>query len=185
MPVCVPYSSDVQEVSRGFDADADTVPQSRRFARQVLTDWGRVECEWVVLQLLSELVTNAVIHARTSYTVTISDDGEHLRLGVRDSSARVVIPRQYDGTATTGRGLMLVAQMSQRWGVDHDPEGKTVWAQIDPAASEVGVNLDAEQLLSAFDDEPNIPATRPAVIGRVTPAPSDDGRQQGSRDRAA
>jgi len=137
------------------------VPQARRFARELLASWELDECEWVLLQLLSELATNAVIHARTAYTVSITDDGARTRLSVRDASPRTVVPRQYGADSTTGRGLQLVAQMSRAWGVEEHPDGKTVWVEIDPSPAQDVAEADVDELLNAFADGDGIVPAAP------------------------
>jgi anti-sigma regulatory factor (Ser/Thr protein kinase) len=91
--------------------------------------------------LLSELVTNAVRHARVSpgreietvFTVT----PEMLRVEVSDASNEVPKLRHPDEDEDEGRGLLLVASLSTRWGVnprkvnDQYAIGKTVWFEID------------------------------------------------------
>lgn len=158
----------MREASRGFEGGAESVPQARQFAREVLARWQLGDAEWVLVQLLSELATNAVIHARTRYIVAIAHDDTSMRLSVRDTSPRTVVPRQYGADSTTGRGLQLVAQMSRAWGVDVFPDGKSVWVEIDPSSTPGAVGLDVDELLSAFDDDglPDLPA-HPGHRGRA------------------
>jgi len=143
----------VRQESRSFGTGTQTVPEARRFARNVLTSWNRGGCEWILLQLVSELVTNAVIHARTQYVVTIKDDGETLLVEVADHSPRPATPRQYDGTATTGRGLRLVDRLSQSWGSEVAADGKTVWARVDASPGGDTADADIDALLDTFDDD--------------------------------
>ncbi|MBH5337670.1 ATP-binding protein [Streptomyces pactum] len=82
--------------------------------------------------IVSELVTNAVRHARrASLRVVIDRPGAtRLRIGVVDfSRARPVLgapgPRDEDG-----RGLALVAELAAEWGTDALPWGKRVWAEL-------------------------------------------------------
>lgn len=58
-----------------------------------------------------------------------------------------------DTTAVTGRGLLLVSAVSDRWGVDPDGEGKTVWFELDLRPSSAEPDLDVEALLAAWGDE--------------------------------
>ena len=82
------------------------------------------------LLLVSELVTNAVLHARSSVSVEV----KHLRRGVRvevtDTSPLppVLLPR-----SDTAGGMALVDAVSTRWGVTAIPNGKTVWFEVDSA----------------------------------------------------
>jgi anti-sigma regulatory factor (Ser/Thr protein kinase) len=78
--------------------------------------------------LLSELATNAVLHARSPFTVIARFDGTHLVLEVGDGSQaqpRVGIRDRSD--APGGRGLMLIDSISSRWGILPTTNGKRVW----------------------------------------------------------
>lgn len=78
---------------------------------------------------VTELVTNACLHARTPLTLSIRVVDRGVRIGVSDQSPRAPEVRRGDLWATTGRGLRLLEGLG-RWGVDllSPPEvGKTVW----------------------------------------------------------
>jgi anti-sigma regulatory factor (Ser/Thr protein kinase) len=79
-----------------------------------------------LLVAVSELVTNAVIHARPPMVLVAEREGDVLRVGVDDAStrrARLVAPGPGGG-----RGLHLVARLAARWGSAERPGGKTTWA---------------------------------------------------------
>jgi hypothetical protein len=82
--------------------------------------------------LVSEVVTNAILHARTTVTLTVEVAGEVVRIAVRDGSP--VQPRihSFAATSATGRGLRLLDRLAKRWGVDADPAtgGKVVWFEV-------------------------------------------------------
>jgi anti-sigma regulatory factor (Ser/Thr protein kinase) len=80
--------------------------------------------------VVSELATNAVRHAHTSYRVCIQQLDGVVRVEVTDGGARM--PRlQYGGrSAIGGRGLVLVDNIATAWGVSPHATGKTVWADI-------------------------------------------------------
>lgn len=81
--------------------------------------------------LASELATNAVRHAQTSFVVRVRLDGNHVRLEVEDGGsdiARMPTNPSMDGA---GRGLQLVAGLTRHWGVELNPDGKTVWCELD------------------------------------------------------
>jgi anti-sigma regulatory factor (Ser/Thr protein kinase) len=110
---------------------ADSVRTARRFLRETLASWDAEQLEWSASQALSELVTNAVLHAGTPVTVGLAlrADGR-LRLEVADGSPRVPQQRRYGQQATTGRGIALVAGLAQTWGVEQRTDGKTVWCEL-------------------------------------------------------
>jgi len=118
--------------------------------------------------LVSELATNAVIHARTPFTITVSRDGDTIRVGVHDRSAVSPRRRAYGLDATTGRGLRLVATIASNWGIDAEPGGKVVWFEVRREglrddASAWYADVDVEYLLDAFGDPGLVGSSRPAV----------------------
>ena len=81
--------------------------------------------------VVTELVANAVDHARTSRPVTIGLDGRGLLVTVRDGCADgAPRSRPVDPTAPRGRGLQMVDALAESWGVTPHPDGKTVWAVL-------------------------------------------------------
>jgi anti-sigma regulatory factor (Ser/Thr protein kinase) len=78
----------------------------------------------------SELVTNAVLHARTELTLTLELHEDRVRISVKDRSQAPPTLRHYRPDALTGRGLGVVAALSDRWGVSTAPDGKVVWAEL-------------------------------------------------------
>ncbi len=81
--------------------------------------------------VVSELVTNAVEHARSRSLLTLSHTGSALRIAVRDYRL-TPIPRPWalDIAAPRGRGLHLITVLTDTWAVDQHPDGKTVWALL-------------------------------------------------------
>lgn len=117
-------------VQASFPAEAVSVGQARRFLLDRLRDWHAARYEPAALSICSELCTNAVLHARTRFTLLLHLNGERLRLGVRDQSAALPRLHRYSTEATTDRGLAVVAAMAAEWGVDVQPDGKLVWAVL-------------------------------------------------------
>ena len=81
--------------------------------------------------MTSELATNATLHARTPFTVSLQELVRGVLLTVQDGSPSA--PEKVDAQVmdTHGRGLLLVAQMSHDWGVTGGPGGsKSVWASF-------------------------------------------------------
>lgn len=89
--------------------------------------------------LVSEVVTNAVLHATTDIELSCDVLSGSLYVGVRDRSPVLPSRRRYDEGATTGRGLGLVEVLAEDWGVDVDDLGKTVWFRLSvPSARGTG-----------------------------------------------
>ncbi len=107
-------------------------PQSAALARRAvgatLQRAGRPQWREAAELAVSEVVTNAILHARTHLDLAISVTPERVRVEVRDFSPALPIPRHYGPDATTGRGLALVAGVSSEYGVTRlGAAGKIVW----------------------------------------------------------
>jgi hypothetical protein len=87
---------------------------------------------------VSEVVTNAVVHAATPIDVTVSIGPEAVRVSVRDRGRHFPRAREYADTAATGRGMRLVDQLVSAWGVEADAAGKTVWFDLPVQRSDPG-----------------------------------------------
>jgi hypothetical protein len=116
-----------------FSAETADVVIARRFAALTAADWG-VDPDDIEL-VVGELAANAVLHARTSFTVSLTRTADCLVLvEVADLDAHVPsagAPSLWD---TSGRGLMIVSHLTEDWGVRTDPSGgKVIWARIRPA----------------------------------------------------
>ena len=98
--------------------------------------------------LVSELVTNAVLHARTRFTVEVEVVDDTARVSVEDSSPLPPAVRTFSDLAGSGRGLHLVEALASRWGVDsRDGAGKRVWFELDLSAAGAVFDLDAVEPL--------------------------------------
>jgi hypothetical protein len=137
-------------------AVTDSVPAARHFVVDALTDMDAGAAGDDAAGLVTELATNAVIHARTPFTIVVSRDGDTVRVGVHDLSAVIPRRRSYGLDATTGRGLRLIATIAADWGIDAENGGKVVWFEVPCEGSREAAawyaDVDVEALLSAFDD---------------------------------
>ena len=140
-----------------FEPRPESVQAARRFVRETLTEWRADDADWVVGQVVSELATNAVLHARTAFRIALNLDADQLRIAVHDASPRQPQLRSFGQEATTGRGLALVAKLSKGWGVESAGSSKEVWCLLD--LSDLGVDdevepgdLDLDAFLDEFED---------------------------------
>jgi serine phosphatase RsbU (regulator of sigma subunit)/anti-sigma regulatory factor (Ser/Thr protein kinase) len=121
-----------RETRLQLPADTRAVRAARDHLRTTLAAWdlaGRAdEAELVV----SELVTNALLHTGSPAALTLRHDLEEslLCVGVEDTSTRHPQPRDPDDDATGGRGMHIVEMVAQRWWVAPHGDGKTVWAGL-------------------------------------------------------
>jgi anti-sigma regulatory factor (Ser/Thr protein kinase) len=109
---------------REFPCTIEAPAAVRRFVRETLGAWDRRED---AVLAASELAMNAVIHARTPFRVEIERDRHRIRISVRDSSDDA--PRR-SRRADAGYGLPLVTALSDDWGFELEPGGKTVWFEL-------------------------------------------------------
>ncbi|MEU6539630.1 SpoIIE family protein phosphatase [Streptomyces sp. NPDC047000] len=115
----------------------DAVMHARRFAARTLRAWKMTEHADAVLLIVSELVTNAVVHTQGAVRLDLTRAADRVRVAVSDSSPRAPAkPVIVDWEATGGRGLLLIESMSAAWGSVPVGGGKQVWSEIvvpDPA----------------------------------------------------
>ncbi|MFD7258318.1 SpoIIE family protein phosphatase [Streptomyces sp. NPDC059874] len=100
----------------------------RNAASRKLDEWGLPELGFATELILSELITNAVRHGRAPVRVRLLHD-HTLTCEVWDGSSTAPHLRYAATTDEGGRGLFLVAQLSEHWGTRYTPEGKVIWAQ--------------------------------------------------------
>jgi anti-sigma regulatory factor (Ser/Thr protein kinase) len=135
-----------------FHGGLNSVRDARRFLAVVLEDWGADRFDFGAPQVVSELATNAALHARTTFTVDVHLEDECLLIEVSDASPRVPRARHYAVDATTGRGIGLVAALSSDWGTTVNGAGKTVWAPDDTTLRDLDLSGLAElDLLNGAD----------------------------------
>lgn len=91
----------------------------------------------IVTLLVSEVVTNAVLHAGTEVVLRIGHEGRSIRVEVTDGSSAQPALRHFTGEAATGRGLWLVEELADSWGQQDKGDGKVVWFEValEPAAA--------------------------------------------------
>ncbi|MEV5736984.1 SpoIIE family protein phosphatase [Streptomyces sp. NPDC052292] len=112
----------------------EAVRHARRFTRRTLRTWGvRPETVEAALLVVSELVTNALVHTGGPVRLDLSLIGHRLRLAVADTSPRSPVqPTSIGWEATGGRGILLVQAVSAAWGTVPVSGGKQVWADLVP-----------------------------------------------------
>jgi anti-sigma regulatory factor (Ser/Thr protein kinase) len=111
-------------------------PSDVPVARRAITDalvGERADVVETARLLVTEVVTNVVIHARTSCTIEVRRTPGSARVLVTDHSAALPQPRVHGAEASTGRGLRLLGTLASAWGITRSRgrKGKTVWFEVD------------------------------------------------------
>ncbi|MEV4613136.1 PAS domain S-box protein [Kitasatospora sp. NPDC049258] len=99
----------------------------RRFLRATLQEWGCAEAQDTVCLLSSELIANAVRHARGPIGLRLHRTARELTVEISDTSPSLPVPRLVDSASEDGRGLSLVEALARNWGARPTAAGKTVW----------------------------------------------------------
>ena len=118
-----------------FLAQPQSVPEARRLIALSLHHLPDESLD-VVLLLVSELMSNAVLHGTGSVGLHLGWDRAGVRVGVTDQSSEVPVVPSLDLEALGGRGLLLVDELSSDWGVltGEAGQGKTVWFTLRTSA---------------------------------------------------
>lgn len=129
-----PMAPDALQITDHLDLSPDprSVSVARRFVGERLRDLGWLGDEdRVTLSLLtSELVTNGVLHARTPLRLGVAVGADVVMVSVGDGNRLTPEQQPYSESATGGRGMLLVREMADDWGVEHHRDGKTVWCAM-------------------------------------------------------
>jgi anti-sigma regulatory factor (Ser/Thr protein kinase) len=159
-----------------------SVPPARHFVERTLEAWGLEHLCWTAALLVSELATNAALHAGTDFRVVVErvgGDSGRLRVSVHDGSPQLPRARRTSDEATTGRGLRLVQELAAAWGVTPHPAGqeagKAVWWELPTAHTADGADAedaeaDLDGLLAAFPDVDDVPEPAPGGPAGGRPA---------------
>jgi anti-sigma regulatory factor (Ser/Thr protein kinase) len=112
--------------------DRSAVPAARQFASQAM-DRVHPDDELVdkTRLLVTELTTNAVVHAHSPIRLSVTPTAHGVRVEVRDDDPTPLAPPCLpDPEAEHGRGLWLVAMLASSWGINRNEHGKTVWFEV-------------------------------------------------------
>ena len=134
-----PDASDPQlglsDKTADFAAELGAPGAARTFVRDGLRQWGEADEDLIdeMALVVSELATNAVVHAGTPFCVEmrVLPAQQLVRLSVRDASPIMSTMGNDSPAAQAGSGLSFVAELASCWGVEVTPDGKLVWAEFD------------------------------------------------------
>lgn len=139
--------------------------EARRLLRQALPGDASEDAIDAAALALSEIVTNALVHAGTPMRLRVILTSSSVRVELADGSVHLPLPRDYSRAAGTGRGLHMVTEVVDQWGAHHDEDGKVVWFEIaDPSP---GATRDRSGRIS----NTHLPAQRSTVHIELTNVP--------------
>ncbi|MDX3074170.1 ATP-binding SpoIIE family protein phosphatase [Streptomyces sp. MI02-7b] len=110
-------------------ADPAAVSAARQHVTATMRTWGLDDATSTTVLIVSELVTNAIRHAQPPVRLRLIRCATGLTCEVTDGSTTSPHLRRACTFDESGRGLFIVAQLTQRWGTRHHPQGKTIWAE--------------------------------------------------------
>ncbi len=118
------------EATHRFAGTVYAPRDARHFVADTLEAW---RCPWLVddaALIVTELATNAVVHARSDFIVTLTRGERNVRISVQDSSSVAPTVATAPRGSRSGHGLTLVAAVANRWGDGSVGSGKVVWAEL-------------------------------------------------------
>ena len=132
-PACPSGAHSSRQLCMTLPAVSHSVRLSRHATRAALIAWQLAHVDEVAALLVSELVTNAVRHAKGIDVVTVNLHAGRtwLRIEVQDTDRQWPQPRIPDRHDESGFGFILVDALASNWGVRETEAGKAVWAELD------------------------------------------------------
>jgi hypothetical protein len=129
----------------------ESTPLARGVVRQLLDGELGPDALDTAELCVSELVTNAILHASTDVELSVTLARQRVRLAVRDQSSELPSLERHTSTASTGRGLAMVIAVADAWGIErHDFRGKTVWCELVEGRS-TEVPVDIQDIVEAWE----------------------------------
>ncbi|HUR49773.1 MAG TPA: PAS domain S-box protein [Acidimicrobiales bacterium] len=163
LPVVTDASDRILERRLELAADLESPGKARGLLRETLRSAERSELGDAAELAISEVVSNAILHAHTAVEVWIGVGANDVCVEVRDFNATLPAQKGYDSQATTGRGMGLVGAVTAACGVHSlaDGAGKVVWFRVSDQPAET----DADALLAAWDIEGAFDTADPNTAG--------------------
>ena len=116
--------------ARVWHVPLDPEPRSAAAARRFVVECLRPldeETEGTLKILTSEVVTNAILHARTPLLLGVAQGPDRIVVCVEDRNMAAPEHQPYSGERTTGRGIVILEALADRWGIATEERGKAVW----------------------------------------------------------
>ncbi len=152
-----------RRLARVLPAEGASVGHARSLVRTLLEDttmaWAGDDAQLAV----TEIITNALVHAGGEVRLTAGVDRTGLRVDVLDDSPHLPVRRDYSPVSATGRGLHLLDSLVTHWGATALDHGKTVWFEIQdprgapPVTSRPGLTSPVDDTLDVAVELRNVP----------------------------
>lgn len=127
-------------------AEPERVAVARQQLRELLHDWASPDQVDSAVLLLSETLTNVLVHTDADALLLAEVRGEpgdrRMRVEVTDTSDDLPHKRRPGELASSGRGLMLIELLADLWGVDPRGEGKSIWFELYESSAESSVEVE-------------------------------------------
>ena len=114
---------------RRFAPTLGAIRAAREFVVEAAGDGDEDHAAALAL-VVSELASNAVLHARTPFVVRVRSASSGVHIAVFDRDGNQPARKDSEAEAVTGRGLAIVESLAREWGVQHEGNGKWVWAVV-------------------------------------------------------
>jgi anti-sigma regulatory factor (Ser/Thr protein kinase) len=128
--------------AQSFPCHKESAADARHFVVDLLRRWGLSGLSDHGALAVTELSANAILHAKTPFTVTVALRPGAVRIAVADGDRTLPTVRTVSPLASTGRGLTIVAGVAAAVGSDQEANGKTVWADLRPLPTLPGTPSD-------------------------------------------
>lgn len=115
---------------QSFSPSSAAAREARRWVRGGLADLGVSDPEQTAELLVSELISNVILHTVSQPSAWMERTADGVRIHVHDESGGHPVVLSPGPREATGRGLAIVERLALRWGVDRDEHGKSVWFEI-------------------------------------------------------
>lgn len=159
--------SNVGQISLGGDLRA--TQHARRLVREILGDSDLDALADDACTLVTELVTNALLHGRPPVELTVeADPGTGARLEVGDTSSVLPLRTRATDDVMTGRGLALVESLAADWGVRRTDAGKVIWVDLRAGTNGAAPDARRDALLAGWPGPEATDATTPGGEQRYT-----------------
>jgi anti-sigma regulatory factor (Ser/Thr protein kinase) len=124
---------------RVIEGEFAPVAESARAARRLVTDAlsSTAVLRPELLELfVSEIVTNAIIHAQTRFNVSAEIEAGAVRVSITDRNPMLPAVQSPPPGAIAGRGLKMVSEHATAWGIEQTLDGKTIWFELAVSAAD-------------------------------------------------